>query len=45
MTLSELEFMIDDEKAIKELENYEEIEKHMKERGKLIINVLFHNNY
>ena len=45
MTASEIEFMMNGEKAIKNKENDDEIEKHMKERGKLIINVLFHNNY
>ena len=45
MTASELEFMMNGEKAIKNKEKDEKIEKHMKERGKLIINFLFHNNY
>jgi hypothetical protein len=45
MTASELEIMMDGEKAIKNKAKDDEIEKHMKERGKLIINVLFHNNY
>ena len=45
MTASELEFMMNGETAIKNKEKDDEIEMYMKERGKLIINVLFHNNY
>ena len=39
MTASEI--MMNGEKAIKNKEKYDEIEKHMKERGKLIINVFY----
>ena len=40
MTASEI--VMNDEKAIKNKEKYDEyIEKHMKERGKLIINVFY----
>jgi hypothetical protein len=45
MTKSQYEMMMNGEKTITDKEKYEEIEKHMKERGKLIINVLFNNNY
>jgi hypothetical protein len=39
MTASELEIMMNGEKAIENKEKYDGIEKHMKRRGKLIINV------
>jgi hypothetical protein len=45
MTASEVYNIIFSEKTIKDKEKDEKIEEHMKERGKLIINSLFHNNY
>jgi hypothetical protein len=44
MTTSELEFMMNGEKGKIHPED-DRIEKHMKERGKLIIKVIFHKNY